>query len=346
VSIFGYPGIGGETITFTSGNVSGFSSAQGVQGRAWIKTDATVAGGNSGGTAVDSEGYLVGVPTKFGAGDDLQLDCRQYSDTNNDGRIDENDACIPMGGFINALRPVKLALPLIEAAQRGLQTQPAPAVVPSRPRVTGSPTVSRLVFAPNVNEHDQPSSLVQSFPSGTEDIYLLFDYDDFEDGADWQPVLVHEGRVYDDVWAPASWNGGPSGTSWVSIHNEPLEDGAYEFLIRYGGEQIGSASVTVGGRGDSGILFSDIVFTSGNQSGYLFRAGAADVEATFAYEGSKAALVRRSPAHQASVPCGSAPGAVCSRASTGWSCMWTIAWPQRRTSWLADNRNLPRYSGR
>ena len=91
--------------------MSGFSSAQGVKGRAWIKTDATVAGGNSGGTAVDEQGFLVGVPTKFGAGDDQDpVGCRQYADTNNDGRIDRNDACIPMGGFINALRPVNLAL--------------------------------------------------------------------------------------------------------------------------------------------------------------------------------------------------------------------------------------------
>lgn len=285
VSILGYPGIGGETITFTSGNVSGFSSAQGVQGRAWIKTDATVAGGNSGGTAVDAQGLLVGVPTKFGAGDDLQLDCRQYSDTNNDGRIDENDACIPMGGFINALRPVKLALPLIEAAQRGLQAQPTPVVEPTQPLAAGSPSVSRLVFAPAVNDKDQPWSLVQSFPNGTEDIYLLFDYDNFEDGAEWQPVLAYEGEVYDDVWAPSSWTGGRSGTSWVSIHNEPLEDGTYEFLVNYDGEQIGAAGVAVGGRSAPGPEFSDVMFASDREQGYLFAAGTADIEATFAYDG-------------------------------------------------------------
>jgi len=285
VSILGYPGIGGETITFTSGNVSGFSSARGVEGRAWIKTDATVAGGNSGGTAVDDEGLLVGVPTKFGAGDDLELDCRQYSDTNNDGRIDENDACIPMGGFINALRPVKLALPLIEAAQHGLQTQPAPEVVPGPSSVAGVPTISRPLFAPAVNDFDQPVSVMQSFPSGTETIYLLFDYDGLEDGASWQPVLVYDGEVYDDIWAPASWNGGARGTSWLSIQNDPLADGAYEFVINYQGQEIGSASVTVGGGLPAGPQISDIRFASGNQTGYVFAAGSAEVEASFEYEG-------------------------------------------------------------
>ena len=54
MAIFGYPGIGGETVTFTSGNVSGFSRDPKVNSaRAWIKTDATIAGGNSGGTAVN-----------------------------------------------------------------------------------------------------------------------------------------------------------------------------------------------------------------------------------------------------------------------------------------------------
>lgn len=51
LSILGYPGIGGETVTFTSGSVSGFTKQEGVHTRrAWVKTDATIAGGNSGGT--------------------------------------------------------------------------------------------------------------------------------------------------------------------------------------------------------------------------------------------------------------------------------------------------------
>jgi serine protease Do len=63
--IFGYPSIGGETITFTTGSVSGFESATvaGQSRRVTIKTDASIAGGNSGGTAVDASGRLVAVPT-------------------------------------------------------------------------------------------------------------------------------------------------------------------------------------------------------------------------------------------------------------------------------------------
>jgi hypothetical protein len=41
------------------------------------------------------------------------------ADTNRACIIDENDNCVPTGGFINALRPVKLAIPMIDAARRG-----------------------------------------------------------------------------------------------------------------------------------------------------------------------------------------------------------------------------------
>ena len=122
LQILGYPGIGGETITFTEGAVSGFTSDRSVEGRAWIKTDATIAGGNSGGMAANALGELIGVPTIAASGaegGDI-VDCRPVADTNRDGSIDQFDTCVPIGGFINGLRPVNLALPLIAAAQSGV----------------------------------------------------------------------------------------------------------------------------------------------------------------------------------------------------------------------------------
>ena len=68
VNIYGFPAIGGETITYTDGNVSGFTAEDEVGNRAWIKTDATIAGGNSGGMAVNSAGQLIGVPTRASGG--------------------------------------------------------------------------------------------------------------------------------------------------------------------------------------------------------------------------------------------------------------------------------------
>lgn len=119
--ILGYPGIGGETITLTKGEVSGFTAENPYGNRAYIKTSATIAGGNSGGLAVNERGELIGVPTAVGTGDldDDVVDCRALMDTNRDGYIDDKDTCVPTGGFINALRPVNLALGLVQAAQHG-----------------------------------------------------------------------------------------------------------------------------------------------------------------------------------------------------------------------------------
>ncbi len=128
--ILGYPGIGGQTITLTRGEVSGFTSEETYGDRAFIKTSATIAGGNSGGLVVDAAGYLVAIPTQLGyGGEDQFVDCRVIVDTNRDGVIDGRDNCVPTGGFINALRPIDLAMPLIEAAQRGeynIVEQPKP----------------------------------------------------------------------------------------------------------------------------------------------------------------------------------------------------------------------------
>ncbi len=119
LTILGYPGIGGNTITLTKGEVAGFIEEAPYGPRALIKTTATLAGGNSGGAALNARGELVAVPTRFGVDADEVVDCRVLVDTNHDGVVDEDDACVPIGGFINALRPVDLAQPLVDAARRG-----------------------------------------------------------------------------------------------------------------------------------------------------------------------------------------------------------------------------------
>jgi S1-C subfamily serine protease len=117
LTILGYPGIGGETITLTSGNVSGFTKQVGYGERAYIKTAANISGGTSGGLALDASGKMVAIPSQLGSGEQQDVvDCRVIADTNGDGNINDHDMCIPVGGFINALRPIKLAMPLIQTA--------------------------------------------------------------------------------------------------------------------------------------------------------------------------------------------------------------------------------------
>ncbi len=60
LSILGYPGIGGETLTVTEGIISGFE----LDGQnRYVKTSAKTARGNSGGVAIKDSGCLLGIPT-------------------------------------------------------------------------------------------------------------------------------------------------------------------------------------------------------------------------------------------------------------------------------------------
>ena len=64
ITIVGYPGISGSTITFTAGLMSGWLGEDFESGgKQWVKTDAKISHGNSGGAAFNSQGQLIGVPT-------------------------------------------------------------------------------------------------------------------------------------------------------------------------------------------------------------------------------------------------------------------------------------------
>jgi S1-C subfamily serine protease len=64
LAVMGYPQVGGETITYTAGRVSGFVGENlRNAGRAFIKTDAKFSSGSSGGSALDEDGRLIGIPT-------------------------------------------------------------------------------------------------------------------------------------------------------------------------------------------------------------------------------------------------------------------------------------------
>ncbi len=63
LSILGFPGLGGETITASQGIVSGFV----VEGDEvyYLKTDSALIAGNSGGLAIDEEGNFLGMPSAY-----------------------------------------------------------------------------------------------------------------------------------------------------------------------------------------------------------------------------------------------------------------------------------------
>jgi len=68
IEVVGFPSIGGSTITYSSGDFSGFGSrSDGTQN--YIKTTAPLEHGNSGGAAYASNGQFVGIPTMVVAGE-------------------------------------------------------------------------------------------------------------------------------------------------------------------------------------------------------------------------------------------------------------------------------------
>jgi len=89
LTVLGFPGVGGDTLSTTRGIVAGFlPDAKLDVRRGWVKTDTPINPGNSGGVAIDDENLLVGIPTR---GSDQ----------------------------IDQLRPLELAKPLIDDAVAG-----------------------------------------------------------------------------------------------------------------------------------------------------------------------------------------------------------------------------------
>jgi serine protease Do len=249
--ILGFPGIGGDTITFTRGAVSGFVAERGVDDpRAWIKTDATIAGGNSGGMAVNDDGELVAIPTTAGAGEAAATDCRVIEDTNLDGFIDENDTCIPIGGFINGLRPVNLALTLLADADTGTPIQPvSPSIDPSTGFDVAGVEIHDVYFAPDVTADDRPTELVDALPSGVDQVCAFWSYSGMRDGVTYDAIWRIDGRPDADAsFLDDAWAGGESGDWWVcAINDFGLTDGLYEFELTVEGEFLAAETIFVGG---------------------------------------------------------------------------------------------------
>lgn len=98
----GYPGIGGETLSLSVGMVSGYDRLE--TGVKTLKTDAVLAGGSSGGPGIDALGRVVGLVMQAGSPSATDfIDCRPY-DTNGNGYVDADDACMQVGGqFVTLL---------------------------------------------------------------------------------------------------------------------------------------------------------------------------------------------------------------------------------------------------
>ncbi|HEX7345648.1 MAG TPA: trypsin-like peptidase domain-containing protein [Candidatus Limnocylindrales bacterium] len=195
LTVVGFPGIGGNTLSLSSGRVSGFLGDERIGPRAWIKTDAVISQGNSGGLAANAAGELIGVPTRA-----------------------PRDA----GGY-SQIRPVALLTAVLDAGRAGRRTVESPHLVPStgRERLTFESWTDTFAACP-------PANGVSSFPSNTREIVASMSHAGFASGEDmvsqWRldgELIYRSGRRLD----PGSEAGGCLLDS--IYHDRGLPDGSY-----------------------------------------------------------------------------------------------------------------------
>jgi putative serine protease PepD len=216
LTVVGFPGIGGNTLSLSSGRASGFLGDDRIGPRAWVKTDAVVSQGNSGGLAANDAGELVGVPT------------RGPSDT---------------GGY-SLIRPVALLAAVLDAGRAGRRTVDSPYLVPStgRERLTFESWTDTFAACP-------PTTRLTTFPSSTREIVASMGHAGFASGEDmvsqWRldgELIYRSGRVLD-----SGTEGG--GCLLDSIyHDRGLPDGTYVVEV-YAGPRLKpvlTAQTTVG----------------------------------------------------------------------------------------------------
>jgi putative serine protease PepD len=223
MTVVGFPGIGGDTVSLSSGRVSGFLGDDRIGQRAWIKTDAVVSSGNSGGLAANDAGQLVGIPTR--------------------GREDA-------GGY-SLVRPIRLVQPLIDGARAGARSLDSAYVVGGTGRESMSmDTWTRSTAACPAQER------LTSYPSGTTNIVASVKHTGFATSED----VVSQWRLDGDIVNRGGLRlpqGAENGGCYFSqlYYDRGLPDGTYQLEV-FGGPTLRpmtTAQTTIGSVGASDV---------------------------------------------------------------------------------------------
>lgn len=180
VLVLGYPGIADtDNVTMVRGTVASFVADERIRdNRAFISSTAPIAGGNSGGLAVDSELRMIGIPTSE--------------------RFDSSER-----DSFSRFRPLHLALPLLDEA-RTHRTGDAPfrtdehAPAPGGKETTGDNTLIRPLGSAMAFEAScqgaQRSSTISNNVVG-----VAIPYQNFGEGLDVRVDIRKDGEDQDEI---------------------------------------------------------------------------------------------------------------------------------------------------
>jgi serine protease Do len=186
---------------------------------------------------------LIGIPTLASASGESQdiVDYRPVVDANRDRVVEANDICVPIGGLINGLRPVNLAHPLIEAAERGeVYIVGAPqASAAGGGYDVGEAEFSHMIFADDVTPDGRPTQRWLAFPSDSGRVGAFRDYQGMADGPAWSAYWFINGELSqsDSILADAG-EGGDQGNWWARISDESGLGGGLYRLVLDGGDKV------------------------------------------------------------------------------------------------------------
>ncbi|NOZ73115.1 MAG: hypothetical protein GXP38_14620 [Chloroflexi bacterium] len=222
INTFGFPGIGRGSVTFTRGIVAGFLDEDRDGVLDWIKTDADIARGNSGGLATDAQGRMIGIPSA-------------------------GIADVETASSISLIRPVDLALPLIRAAQNQATTTEVDKDTKPSTLSPVAPKVKSVQFAAAIDRSGNAIDPDSRFDVGVKAIYAVFDYENFENDAEFVFRWRREGL--DIASNHFRWQEGTSGSDWVNIYaRQALQPGYYELELLLGGESVYRGGFIIGDR--------------------------------------------------------------------------------------------------
>lgn len=263
LNLVGYEDAGTSGVTTTLTEITAVTGESTAGATAWFRVEADLSGTLSGGGAYDSSGALVGIPSSAPAGDGVQpgTSCLSIQDTNNDGLITSDDACAPVGASISAVRPVSVALPLIEAGRNNFRLVNREGLFASPP--SEAPQISRVLFSTGVSELGIPTRIVDQIPPDADGLFIWFDYSNMRPGMLYEIRATRDGASVPELsLGPLSWGSGRNGTWYTGATEIDLAAGGYEFSILVNGEVLATRSIDTIDVVDESPQFSNLVFGS------------------------------------------------------------------------------------